>query len=429
MRMMLKTMDSGTRLLWEVGLMPDSFIWDKLAADAAPCACGQTHPRTTRTIRMRSGAVADLAEVVGQAAPAGPIMVVSDRRTYRVAGAAAVDLLRQAGLKAVPHVIPSEHPHAREGDIAPVTAAAFDMAALVSVGAGSVTDITRMAAHRAGRPFVAVPTAASMDGYASNVVPMFKDGIKLPYPATPPVAVVVDLDLIATAPAEMTRAGYGDMIGKLTARVEWMMANRLTGEPFCADLADLPIIALRRAESIPGLASAAPEALAPLMEGLLLSGIAIQMAGSSRPAAGGEHHIGHYWEELALAAGEEPILHGDSVGLGSVFETALIKRLAAVDSGEFRARLAGKDPPLAVERWDEAREILSRLTPAPEEIRAALLRAGAPGSPRDLGLTRDQSIAAIRRGHERRARFTALFLAHLLGLASDWAPEIVDQYY
>ena len=68
-----------------------------------------------------------------------------------------------------------------------------------------------------------------MDGYSSPVVPMFIDGMKRAIPATPPIGVLVDLDLVATAPDRMTLAGLGDLVGKLNARADWIMANLLAG--------------------------------------------------------------------------------------------------------------------------------------------------------------------------------------------------------
>ncbi|MGE5551890.1 MAG: iron-containing alcohol dehydrogenase [Bacteroidota bacterium] len=142
--------------------------------------------------------------------------------------------------------MPSTRSHTDE------TAGLGEVAILVSVGSGTVTDVVRMAAHRAGKPFVAVPTAASMDGYTSPVVPMFNDGLKQAVPATPPAAVVGDLDLVATAPRRMASAGFGDLVGKFTARFDWTLAHRLTGEHFCGPTADLSRTALAKAAADPG---------------------------------------------------------------------------------------------------------------------------------------------------------------------------------
>ena len=115
-----------------------------------------------------------------------------------------------------------------------VTEAETDV--LVAVGSGVITDITRYVASRAGREFVSVPTAASMDGYASSVAAMEFGGMKTTFSATAPVAIFADSATVAAAPPEMTRSGLGDLLGKATARVDWLTSHALYGEPFCPEV-------------------------------------------------------------------------------------------------------------------------------------------------------------------------------------------------
>ena len=237
------------------------------------CVCGRDHHPVTR-IFMGSGACSDLPRTFASLHPDGGVLVVSDLNTHQIAGEEVGALLGSAGYRVEQLVIPSRHPHTNEETMDLVRQAdpgRFGL--LVSVGSGTVTDVVRLVGHHTGRPFVAVATAASMDGYASNVVPILKDGIKQAVPATPPLAVVVDLDLIATAPAPMTLAGLGDLVGKLTARGDWTMAHLLTGEYFCPRLAELSAAALTRAQAdLSGMAAGVPEALDALCKGFFLPG-------------------------------------------------------------------------------------------------------------------------------------------------------------
>ncbi len=107
-------------------------------------------------------------------------------------------------------------------------------AGLVAVGSGTLTDIVRYAAHSAGCDFVSVPTAASMDGYASSVAALERDGVKLTLPARAPAAIFADPRIAAAAPVELTRAGIGDLLAKTTARVDWLAAHLLYGEDWRA---------------------------------------------------------------------------------------------------------------------------------------------------------------------------------------------------
>ena len=107
-------------------------------------------------------------------------------------------------------------------------------AGLVAVGSGTLTDIVRYAAHGAGCDFVSVPTAASMDGYASSVAALERDGVKLTLPARAPAAIFADPRIAAAAPIELTRAGIGDLLAKTTARVDWLAAHLLYGEDWRA---------------------------------------------------------------------------------------------------------------------------------------------------------------------------------------------------
>ena len=104
---------------------------------------------------------------------------------------------------------------------------------IVAVGSGVITDTTRYVASLLKSEFVSVPTAASMDGYASNLAVMEFGGMKTSFPVAPPVAIFADPRTIAAAPLDMTRAGLGDLFGKASAHVDWLASHELYGERFC----------------------------------------------------------------------------------------------------------------------------------------------------------------------------------------------------
>src|SRR5215211_3001526 len=162
----------------------------------------------------------------------------------------------------------------------------------IAVGAGVINDLVKYAAELAGMPYVCVPTAASMDGYAASGAALRDDGFKRTFACAAPVAIIADLDVIATAPAAMAGWGYGDLVGKLVAGADWIMADALGVEalnpsPFAMVQNNLAAwlgepAGVRRGER---------GALDGLMRGLIMAGLAMQAHGNSRPASGSDHQF------------------------------------------------------------------------------------------------------------------------------------------
>ncbi len=143
----------------------------------------------------------------------------------------------------------------------------------IVVGSGVLTDIVRYAAHAAGRDFISVPTAASMDGYASAAAAMQIAGLKVTSPARAPVGIYADPGVLAAAPIDLTRAGIGDLLAKVTARVDWLASHFLYGEPFPPAVADRVLGPLRYAAThAPDVLGGDVAGAAGLLEGLIESG-------------------------------------------------------------------------------------------------------------------------------------------------------------
>ncbi len=230
-------------------------------------------------IFLEQGALDRLAAYVPR-----PALVVMDVNTEAVAGARVARELDADVLR-----LPADL-HATEDAAAQVRARL--RTGLVAVGSGTLTDIVRYAAHSAGCDFVSVPTAASMDGYASSVAAMERDGVKLTLPARAPAAIFADPRIAAAAPTELTRAGIGDLLAKSTARVDWLAAHLLYGEDWRA-LEPLPEL------DVAALLAGDVDAAAGLLRALIDSGLVMAAVGSSRPASGCEHHASHFWDLLA----------------------------------------------------------------------------------------------------------------------------------
>jgi glycerol-1-phosphate dehydrogenase [NAD(P)+] len=283
----------------------------------------------TEHVLVGRGVLASAGEICSQLLDT-QVLLVADPETYAAAGQTTAESLRNAGLTVDLHLL-DEHPVATPMEAEKVVSHAVAIAdvenpaSLVAVGAGTVNDITKTAATSLNRPYVSVGTALSMNGYTSAISALLDGGVKRTVPATPPVAVLIDLDICAAAPMNMTLAGFGDMLSKPFSEADWRLSHAIDDVPWHAAPGDL------LASVYPSMIAAAhdigrceAEALSSLAHAVLLSGMAMAFAGVSSPASGGEHLISHYWDMGQYAKGQHPFaLHGTQVGVAC----CLIERL------------------------------------------------------------------------------------------------------
>ncbi len=186
--------------------------------------------------------------------------------------------------------------------------------AVVGIGGGKTLDVAKFASFRLGLPMVSVATSLAHDGVASPVAVLDHDGGRGSYGVHIPVAVVVDLDFVRAAPVTLTRSGIGDVISNLSAAADWRLAAEVRGERIdglALTVARTAAEALvHRADSIES-----DDFLMALAEGLILSGLAMSIAGSSRPCSGGCHEISHAIDKLFPSTAT----HGEQVALGALF--------------------------------------------------------------------------------------------------------------
>jgi glycerol-1-phosphate dehydrogenase [NAD(P)+] len=240
--------------------------------------------------------------------------------------------------------------------------------AVVGIGGGRTLDVAKYAASMTGLPMAAVATSLAHDGIASPVASLEYDGRKQSYGVHIPLAVLVDLDYVRECAPEQLRSGLGDALSNLSALADWELASRERGEAVDGLAAAL---ARSGAESLLRRTDAldSDEFLAALAEALVLSGLAMAAAGSSRPCSGACHEISHAIDALYPGAAS----HGAQVGVGALFASFL--------------------------REDDLLETLD----------GALARHGAARVPRDLGLTDVEFAAAVAQAPSTRPdRYTIL---------------------
>jgi glycerol-1-phosphate dehydrogenase [NAD(P)+] len=421
----------------------------------------------TRFLSVGRGALAETADLFERAFGNRPARVVADTTTFEIAGWAVHDRLRQAGQAvAEPFVLPATI-HADLERVVEVEAALATSDAIpVAVGSGTVNDLAKLAAGRLGRPYMVVATAASMDGYAAFGAAITHEGFKQTFACPAPVAIVADVEIIAAAPPALTASGYGDLLGKVTAGADWIVADALGVETIDRSVWSIVQDPLRDALAAPDrLRAGDPAAVEGSFLGLVLSGLAMQVARSSRPASGVEHLLSHLWEMTGLTHEGVMPSHGVKVGVGTVlgaalYESLLDRDLAQIDAERLVASLptpqdveadvrrsltAGTIADRAVveslakhpspdelrarldrlrERWDDLRPRLrAQLLPS-SDLRDLLRAIGAPATAAEIGLTASHLRESLRTARLIRRRYTAFDLAAETGLLAECADAV-----
>jgi len=296
-----------------------------------PCACGREHSIFVDDVVIESGAGEHLPAYLARAPykDMQNLVMVCDANTYEAAGRKVEAIV--PGLKKI--VLNPVNLHANEHGVAACEEQLNKLERvdlMIAVGSGTVHDITRYHAYNRKIPFFSVPTAASVDGYVSTVAAMTWHGFKKSFTAVSPVVVLADTDIFKNAPKRLTASGVGDLLGKYTALADWKIAHALTGEYICDTICQLEYKALDSLiASLDGLNEGRSDAYEMLMYGLLLSGLAMQMTGNSRPASGAEHHMSHLWEMEAYNDYID-FYHGEKVGVGLILVTDIYHKAAAV---------------------------------------------------------------------------------------------------
>lgn len=425
-----------------------------------PCECGRTHVAPVYAIVYHDGALAELPGLFERHAPGLQTVLVADGRTWEVCGQAAARVLEKAGRPVVPVILPD--PAHGEPVCDDVTKAWLEgrvpagATSLLAVGSGVVNDLAKWVATDRRLPYMAVATAASMNGYSSaNIAPAIR-GVKRVVEGRAPFAVAALPAVLAAAPWALTSAGLGDVIAKPVSMTDWTVNRFLFGEyfcPLCARLIrDLEPGYMNHPE---GLWRREPAALEALFMALLYSGLSMTLAGTSFPASGGEHMVSHVLDMKAMAAGLRHDYHGRQVGLGTLVAAALYERLLALDQPRFEVRIEPTDAaywgalaPVVEEEhaakreraaqavarlrqpgaWEAVRAIIAENAVSAARIKDCLKRAGAAHRVADIGVTRDDFLNAILRSHQIRARYTVLDLARAAGILPGAAGEIVDAW-
>ena len=288
------------------------------------CDCGKYHTCDIDYVYIESGAINHLSEICNNY---NNILIVADENTFAAAGDKTILAIEG---KSIEKVIFSgkEILVPNESAIKTVTEKLDDAEIIVGIGSGVIQDLCKYVSFFHNTPYVIVATAPSMDGYASNGAAMITDGMKVTYSAGLPIAIIGDVDVLKNAPIDMIKAGYGDVIGKFSALNDWKLSHLINDEYFCDYIYNLTYEQIKATISLAdGILKREEKSIKALMEALVVIGILMSFAGSSRPASGSEHHLSHFFEITGIINSEEYFPHGIDVAYSTVITSKIREKL------------------------------------------------------------------------------------------------------
>jgi len=320
-----------------------------------------------RKVAVGSGVVLELPEICSDLKLMPRALIITGPHTQDVLGKAIFELLEDGGFQ--PETLISSASEMEEVDRAEALAREIDASFLIGSGGGRSIDIAKLASVRLDIPFLSVPTAASHDGICSAQASLTVNGETASIPAQAPLAIVADTKIISKAPARLLAAGCGDIISNYTALLDWQLANRLRNEEYSEYAAALSAMTARMiVEQASSIRSGLDESAKIVVKALISSGVAMSIAGSSRPASGSEHKFAHAMNRIAPGRA----LHGELCGLGTIV-------MMYLHGGDWKM------------------------------IRDALNHVGAPTKASQLGLEAEMVIEAMVEAHKiRPERYTIL---------------------
>lgn len=405
------------------------------------CGCGKEHKIMVKDIIIESEAIKKLSMIMEKEGFKN-ITIICDENTYAAAGEEIKEIIPKGkfiNLK-------SENLHANEIAVQKVyECLSVENDVLIALGSGTIHDITRYVAYNKDIPFISVPTAASVDGFVSTVAAMTWKGDKKTFTAVSPIYVVADTDIFKEAPYRLTASGVSDLIGKYTALVDWKISSIVIGEYICNKVCNMEIDAVNKlCECVDDLVLGKLEAYEQLMYALILSGLAMQIIGNSRPASGAEHHMSHLWE-MEVINKHLDAYHGEKVSVGLILVMEEYKKIKkSIENGRCRVKKYygleedmlkevfksremydsimkenTPDPLLNVNkvilqnRLESIAEILEKL-PTLDFVKDTLKRAKAVTTLEEIGLSNDVKQNSIRVLPYVRNRLTLMRISKML---------------
>ena len=420
--------------------------------------------RDTKALEFGVGCMKKVPDMFKKLFPGKKAIVVADNNTFKAAGQTVDTYLRESGLDVEPPFIFEDPELFAEWKYIEQLEAYLkerDLIA-VAVGSGVINDLTKLVSHHLGRRYIIVGTAASMDGYTAYGASITYEGNKQTFDCPAPMGVALDPTIAAKAPEGMSASGYADLMAKIPAGADWIIADCVGSEavdPFAFALVQDK---LRGALSEPDAVAAGDvEATGKLADGLIMSGFAMQAISSSRPASGTDHQFSHFWDMEGLCYEGKHVSHGFKVAIGTLVSTACLEYLLTKDftkldieaclaawptwdemEAHIREIFAGKPGHLArglveskgkycdketlrkqleavKDHWPELKEKIRKQIIPFDKVHDCLKRVRAPYEPEMIGVTKERLRSTFRCIPFMRNRFTGIDLIYRCGLMNE----------
>ena len=318
-----------------------------------------------RRVVIESGAIGEISAICDDLDLKSRALIITGPNTIDIMGEKIAEFLERFQ----PEIMISSSSKQNEVDRAKSLARDIKAGFIVGAGGGRTIDIAKLASLDRRIPFLSVPAAASHDGICSAQASITANGEATSVSAHAPMAIIADTRIISGAPARLLSAGCGDIISNYTALLDWQLAHRLRSEEYSEYAAALSGMTARMiVELAPTIKPGLEESARVVVKALISSGVAMSIAGSSRPASGSEHKFAHAVNKIAPGIA----LHGELCGIGTII-------MMYIHGGDWRM------------------------------IKDALRHTGAPTTADEVGLDQETIVEALINAHKiRPERYTIL---------------------
>lgn len=441
-------------------------ISELLKNDGMHCSCGREHYGLLCDCIIGEGAIYKTAHLIKKYGICHPF-VLCDSLTYKAAGEELLRSFDENGIVYSHHIIQRIHPAPDERIVGEALMhCGNECDGVIAVGGGVINDTCKIIASAKNVVDIFVATAPSMDGFASATSSMERGGFKMSLNSKCPEAVVADTKILMDAPGHLIRSGVGDMLAKYISIAEWKIGNLILGEYYCDYIANVVGVSLDACvKNAKGALNGDGEAVGKIAEGLVISGLAMNYAGISRPASGMEHYISHILDMRALEFGTPSDYHGIQCGIATLTVLKAYEKLAKLipnkefaltkvekydkelwnktlrenlgKSGDVIVELENKEQKFSrekhrsriekiIDNWDSIVKIINTL-PSSREIEKFMVEIGHPTSYKDIGIDADQYRNAFLMAKDVRDKYVLGRLLWDLGLLDEFAfdPDII----
>jgi glycerol-1-phosphate dehydrogenase [NAD(P)+] len=422
--------------------MASQLVEDLLKHGARNPLTGQMVRFPIRQILMERALLKQTPELTLSLFPGvGSLAIISDGNTHKIAAEALEHALHKR-MEIISIILPSSVKPTME-EVRHIKSMTREAGAFLAVGSGTVNDLVKYTSYSLDKPYAVFATAPSMNGYASANASIEEHGYRHSFPAHMPQAILMDLDILASAPRQLILSGLGDSICRSTAQADWLLSYLLLGTDYVSTPFDWLIANEKRLfPSVDRLVQQSREAIELLCENLILSGLGMAFCGGSYPASQGEHMIAH---TMGMLHGKKlpSTFHGQEIGVTTLTMARLQELMlesmpvmhhisrpdawfADTFTGDLSAdfRRAYRKKELSPQKTEALNQRIARYWPEivaqlkksmlpASEIEGILTLAGAYTQPQEIGWPPDLYQKVVRQAPFTRDRFTFLDLATL----------------